>query len=123
MEELRARYHNRLAEIRQLQQRAAQVTSTARSRDGLVSVVVGAQGQLVGLQLDPAAYERMSPQRLAALLVEVAKTAAAHAAGQVSDIMAPVRSAGGMSADGGLVRLMEQTTRIPDDETAPTRPQ
>lgn len=99
-------YEKRLAEIRKLQQRAGQVTATARSRNGLISVQVGAQGQLLGVRLDPTVYQRISPQRLSATLTTLAKTATADAAGQVREIMAPVLPAGGVPADGDVTRLM-----------------
>lgn len=83
-------YQERLAQIRQLQERAGQVTASARSRDGLISVEVGAQGQLVALRLDPGAYERLSPQRLAAVIMELARSAASDAAARVREVMAPV---------------------------------
>ncbi len=121
-EQLSAEYEKRLAEIRKLQQRAGRVTATARSRNGLISVQVGAQGQLLGVRLGPGAYERLSPQRLAATLAELAKTAAADAAGQVREIMSPVLPAGGVPADGDVTRLMPRAQSTPGGEAA-TRPQ
>lgn len=94
LEDLAAEYGERLTQLRELQVRAAQVTAVARSRDGLISVMVGALGQLLGVDLDPGVYERLSPQRLAAAVVELAGAAAADAAGQVSQIMAPVLPTG-----------------------------
>jgi DNA-binding protein YbaB len=121
-EELSAGYEKRLAQIRSLQQRAGQVTATARSRNGLISVQVGAQGQLLGVTLDPSAYDRLSPQRLAVVLVELAKTAAADAAGQVRDIMAPVLPPGGVPAGGDVSRLMPRAPGPPGGDAA-TPPQ
>ena len=121
-QQLSADYEKRLAQIRNLQQRAGQVTATARSRNGLVSIQVGAQGQLLGVSLDPGAYDRLSPQRLAATLVELAKTAAADAAGQVQDIMAPVLPPGGVPASGDVTGLMPRRPSPPGADTA-TRPQ
>jgi DNA-binding protein YbaB len=118
LEELRASYQDKLAEIRQRQERAGRVTSTARSRDGQISVEVGAQGQLLGLKLDPGVYDRLSPQRLAAALMELAKKAAADAAGQVQQIMAPVLPPGGMPADGDVAKLMPRAAGTPGHEAA-----
>jgi hypothetical protein len=123
LEELRANYHNKLAETRQLRERAGQVTSTARSRDGLVSLEVGPQGQLLALSLNPGVYSRLSPQRLAAALVELAKTAAADSAEQVREIMAPALPPGAMTASGDFANLMPPAPGLPDDELPPTRPQ
>jgi DNA-binding protein YbaB len=106
LEELSDNYQEKLGEIRRLQQRAGQVTATARSRNGQVSVEVGAQGQLIAVSLDPGVYDRLSPQRLAAAIVELAKTATADAAAQVREIMAPVLPPGGLPADGDFTKLM-----------------
>ena len=95
LEQLAADYGERLALLRQLKVQARRVTAVARSRDGLVSVMVGAQGQLLGVELKQGVYERMSPQRLAAAVVELAAAAAANAAEQVREIMVPVLPAGG----------------------------
>jgi len=108
-QELAADYSERLAQIRHLQERAAQVTATARSRNGLIGVEVGAHGELLAVKLDPGAYERLSPQRLAKVLVDLAKTAAADAAGQVRELMAPVLPAGGMPADGDFGKALPRT--------------
>lgn len=121
LEELRASYQSKLAEIRELRERAGRVTSTARSRDGLISLEVGAQGQLVALSLKPGVYERLSPQRLAAALTDLARTATAQAAGQAREIMAPVALPGTMPGD--FTTLMWRVTGMPDDEMPPTRPQ
>lgn len=122
LEELRANYQNKRAEIRELHERASRVTSTARSRDGLVSLEVGAQGQLLGLSLNPGVYDRLSPQRLAAALTDLAKTAAADATEQVREIMAPVLPPGVIPADGDFTRLTPRAPGMLDDEVPPTRP-
>jgi DNA-binding protein YbaB len=94
LEELAGDYGDRLVQLRQLQAQADRVTAVARSRDELVSVMVGAQGQLLGVDLKTAAYDRLSPQRLAAAVVELAAAAAVDAAEKVRQIMAPVLPAG-----------------------------
>jgi hypothetical protein len=99
LEELAADYGERLAQLRELKAQAGRVTAVARSRDGLVSVMVGAQGQLLGVDLNLGVYERMSPQRLAAALVELAATAAASAAAQVREIMGTALPTGWMPGD------------------------
>ena len=108
LEELSADFHQRLARIQQLREQAERVTASARSRDGLISVEVGFNGQLRAVHLNPGVYDRLSPQRLAAALVELAGIAAADAAKQAQQIMAPVLPAGGLSAGGDPMALMPQ---------------
>jgi DNA-binding protein YbaB len=90
----------RLARLGEVREQAERVTAWAWSGDGLVGVQVGAHGQLREVRLDPGVFERLPPQRLAVLLVELARAAAADAVGQARDIMAAVLPAGGMA---GLV--------------------
>jgi len=94
LEDLTADYGERLAQLRQLQAQARQVTVVARSRDGLISVMVGAQGQLLAVDLAVGVYERLSPQRLAAAVMELTAEAAAEAANRVRKLMSPVLPAG-----------------------------
>jgi DNA-binding protein YbaB len=96
-----ANYQQRLAAIQRRQELARRVTATARSRNGQVSVEVGAQGQLLRVMLDPGIYDRLSPQRLAAALTELAKTAAADAAAQVHEIMGPAHPPRRLLPEGG----------------------
>jgi DNA-binding protein YbaB len=106
VDELAAGHRDRLEHVEQAQQQARQVTAMARSRDGLIIVEVGAQGQLLALQLDPGTYDRLSPQRLAGIIVELARIAAAEAAAQVREIVAPVLPAGGAPAEPPTLEVL-----------------
>jgi DNA-binding protein YbaB len=86
--EIAGGYRRRLDELRQMQHDVRQVTATARTRDGLVSVEVGPQGQLRDIRFDPRVYERMSPQRLARTIKELTGEASNEAAGQAKQITA-----------------------------------
>jgi DNA-binding protein YbaB len=86
--EIAGDYRRRLDELRQMQHDVRQVTATARTRDGLVSVEVGPQGQLRDIRFDPRVYERMSPQRLARTIKELTGEASNEAAGQAKQITA-----------------------------------
>src|SRR5215472_16867372 len=100
MDEVAAGLQERLKDIQQREHLVSQVAVSARSRDGMVGVEVGAYGQLLDVMLDPAVFERMSPQRLAATLKELAKTATAVATARAREIMAPVIPPGGLPEDG-----------------------
>jgi DNA-binding protein YbaB len=100
LQDLAAGYQIRLGQVTSLWDRARQVTATARSQDGLVSVEVGAHGQLLVLQLDPGTHDQLRPDQLAAVIAEAAQAAAADAAGQVLEIMAPVLPSGAGLARG-----------------------
>jgi DNA-binding protein YbaB len=81
-------YRERLAELRKMQQDVQNVTASARTRDGSVSVEVGAHGELRDIRLDPRVYERMNAQRLARTIMELAGEATQKASGQAREITA-----------------------------------
>ncbi len=73
------------------QARAVQVTET--SPDGLVSVTVGARGDLVRLDLDPRIYRRPDSRALADTITETVHRATAAAQEQVVQTFAGVADA------------------------------
>lgn len=109
MEDLAADFRERQARVRELRRQLSAVTASARSRDGKISVEVGPQGQLRAVWLDPGTFDRSSPQRLAAAIVQLAGIATADAARKVQEIMAPVLPAGRTAAGGDLTSLMPES--------------
>jgi DNA-binding protein YbaB len=91
--------------------RAVQITET--SRDGLVSVTVGARGELVRLDLDPRIYRRPDARRLADTITETAQRAVARAQERVMEIFEPVIPRADLKAhlDGDLETAL---TRLAD---------
>ncbi|TMR14397.1 YbaB/EbfC family nucleoid-associated protein [Nonomuraea turkmeniaca] len=68
--------------------RAVQITE--KSRDGLVTVTVGARGELVGLDLDPRIYRRTDARWLADTITDTVRRAAARARERIAEILEPV---------------------------------
>lgn len=64
--------------------KAVQVTET--SRDGLVTVTVGARGELVQLDIDPRVFRRPDARELADTITETVHAAAAAAQERVLDV-------------------------------------
>jgi YbaB/EbfC DNA-binding family len=94
-------YHQRIASLRRAQEAVRGLTAPAATRDGLVEVDVGPQGQLRAVRLDWRVYDRMPPHQLAVTIVQLAGEAGEDAAARVRDIMAPVLP-GGLPSDGDL---------------------
>jgi DNA-binding protein YbaB len=117
-QDLVANYAERLSQIRRSRDLAFAVTASAQSRDGLISVQVGPHGQLLNVTLDPGAFQRMSPQRLARGLMELAKTATEDAVEQVRKIMGPVLPPGGIPADGDFLQLIPRASQTRAGERA-----
>ncbi|GAA3649217.1 hypothetical protein GCM10022224_009950 [Nonomuraea antimicrobica] len=67
--------------------KAVQVTKT--SRDGLVSVTVGARGDLLGVDLDPRVFRHLDARGLADAILGAAREAAAAAQERVMEIFEP----------------------------------
>nr|WP_311131917.1 YbaB/EbfC family nucleoid-associated protein [Nonomuraea gerenzanensis] len=74
----------------ELHTKAKAVQATETSRDGLVSVTVGARGELIRLDLDPRIYRRPDARALADTIAETARRAAETARERVIEIFEPV---------------------------------
>ncbi|MDQ3405185.1 MAG: YbaB/EbfC family nucleoid-associated protein [Actinomycetota bacterium] len=81
----------RTADLAEAQARAAAVTASATSRDGLVRAEVNPAGVLTDLSFMPSAFQRSTPEKLARSVVEVAQAAANIARQQVEATMAPLQ--------------------------------
>ncbi|WFR73728.1 YbaB/EbfC family nucleoid-associated protein [Prescottella defluvii] len=68
----------------------ASVTAEAESPDGLVRVTVDAAGAVVSARVEPTAFTRTSPDRLAESFTAAARAAAADVRARVAELMAPV---------------------------------
>lgn len=86
-------YRDRIDRIRDRAERARdrvqQVTATAQTRDGAVTVTVDPSGALTGLTFGVRADE-MPRARLAETVLRLAREAAADAGAQVSAIVTPL---------------------------------
>ena len=113
-EELRENFVRLQSESRALHDRARAVRVTERSPDGLVTVTVGARGELIRLDLDPRVLRRSDSQAIALLITETAHRAAARAQEEVIAIFEPLVPADQMRAelegdlDSGLWELGER---------------
>ncbi|MEV0381328.1 YbaB/EbfC family nucleoid-associated protein [Nonomuraea sp. NPDC050643] len=89
-DELRDMFNRLQDEGPEMHARAKAVQVTETSRDGLVSVTVGARGELVRLDLDPRVFRRPDARHLADTIAETAQRAAAKAQDRIAEIFAPV---------------------------------
>ncbi|MFD1536960.1 YbaB/EbfC family nucleoid-associated protein [Nonomuraea guangzhouensis] len=112
-QELRDNFVRLQNESRALHDRARAVRVTGRSPDGLVTVTVGARGDLVRLDLDPRVFRRPDSGALAAVITETLHRAAAQAQEEVIAIFEPLIPPAQMRAqlqgdlDAGLWPLSE----------------
>ena len=93
-----------------LHEEARRVQGTQTSKDGLVTVTVGARGELVQLDIDPRVYRRPDSRQLADTIVETVQKAAAQAQERVLEIFEPIVPREQLKAqlDGDLDAVVEQ---------------
>lgn len=110
VEELRATFMRLQEEVPALHEKARAVQVTEKSRDGLVAATVGANGDLIRLDLDPRIYRRQDARGLADTITRTIHAAAAKARDRVVEIFAPLIPAEQMRAHirGDLDAVLEQ---------------
>lgn len=72
------------------QQQVAQLTATAESDDGMVSVTVDHRGELVSVTLHARTYRMLDPSALGETIVATAKQATQDVRDQAKAIMSPL---------------------------------
>ena len=115
-ERLLAEYRRSREQLAAVCRALAAVAASQTSSDGTVTVTVGAQGALTGLQIEPNAYRRYHPADLAALIVRLATAAAGQAAAEAQRALEPVLPPG---ADPAAV--LAGTADLQPHEIAPSR--
>lgn len=112
VEGLRATAERLAGEGPELQRRARAVQVTEKSRDGLVTVTVGARGELIRLDLDPRIYRRPDSRELADTITSAIHRAAAAAQERVLDVFEPLvpRETMALHLTGDTDEVVERTT-------------
>jgi DNA-binding protein YbaB len=82
----------KMAAVEEAQRTALSGTGAATSRDGSVRVTVDATGVVTALAFSDGAFQRSTPERLAAATVATIQEAAAQARGQLRQTLAPLTS-------------------------------
>ncbi|MEV7329039.1 YbaB/EbfC family nucleoid-associated protein [Micromonospora sp. NPDC093244] len=104
--ELRARFDDVYGQYQQLRSnldelraRLAAVRVTRRSADGQVTVTVGARGELVAIELDPAIYQDRDAEALSRRITETLHAATTAAGDTTRDLVAAHVPAGSGSVE------------------------
>jgi len=90
VEELLADYRRSREQLGAVHRTLAAVSASVSSEDGLVTVTVGAHGQLTDLVIVESAYRTLRPHELAARIVELTTAAAAKVTRMAGEALAPV---------------------------------
>ncbi|MGC5029775.1 YbaB/EbfC family nucleoid-associated protein [Micromonospora sp. DT229] len=94
-DEVHGQYQQLRSSLDELQTRLAQLRVTQRSDDGQVTATVGAQGELISVELSPAVYRDQDPKALSAKITATVRRAAAAATTATQDLVSsylPARS-------------------------------
>ncbi|GAB3945301.1 YbaB/EbfC family nucleoid-associated protein [Micromonospora vulcania] len=104
--ELRARFDDVYGQYQQLrssldglQARLAELRVTRRSADGQVSATVGAKGELIAIELDPAVYRQRDAEALSRKITETVQAATTAATAATRDLVAECVPAGSGSVE------------------------
>ncbi|MGQ5260224.1 YbaB/EbfC family nucleoid-associated protein [Micromonospora sp. ZYX-F-536] len=104
--ELRARFDDVYGQYQQLrsgldslQARLAEVRVTRRSADGQVTATVGARGELIAVELDPAVYRDRDAEALSRKITETVRGATAAATEATRALVAESMPAGSGSVE------------------------
>src|SRR4051794_38187295 len=88
-EELEGRLQRLIEEGPKIKERAVALQVTEKSTDGLISVTVGPNGQLIRLDIDPRIYRRPDARALADAITETIKRAGTKAREEIVGMFAP----------------------------------
>lgn len=91
IDELLAEYRQKQADLKKLQETMASAEATVTAADDMVTVRVGPQGRLLGLEFNPRVYRRLSPSELAEAVLTAVQEATAQVGDQVRTAMEPLR--------------------------------
>lgn len=98
-DEVYGQYQRLRSGVDELQRKLAELRITRRSDDGRVTVVVGARGDLISVDLDPAIYRDRDARGLARAITDTAQRAAAAAADATRELTAGYLPEGTGAAD------------------------
>lgn len=116
-EELVDNYTRQIERLQGMRHDLGKVSATAKRPDGLITVVVGSQGQVQDIQLDPRVYRKLDSGELSRAIMELIAEATSDAAEQTKKIMAPFVPEG-LSLDGTLGEEVDFTAFLPQSPMA-----
>lgn len=94
IEGLLQEHGRQLERLREMREELREVTATARSKDGMVTVVVGPRGQVRDIRLDDRVYERLSAAKLSRKILELIDTAGRDVADRTRELAKPFAAEG-----------------------------
>lgn len=117
IDELLGEYHKKRADLQKLQETMASAEATVTAADEMVTVRVGPQGRLLGLEFNPRVYRKLSPSELAETVLAAVQEATAQVADQVRAATEPLtpENASYEPVSGERLDLSKFLPEHPDD--------
>ncbi|TMR99928.1 YbaB/EbfC family nucleoid-associated protein [Nonomuraea basaltis] len=89
LEQLVQEVNQQTEQLRKMHEKVRELSATARSKDGMVTVTVGPRGEVRTIEFDPRVYRKMSPSELSALIVEQIGRATRQVSDEMKELMEP----------------------------------
>jgi DNA-binding protein YbaB len=120
VDDLLTQFDKRTAQLREARQAAAALTANLTSQDQLVRVSVDATGMLTELKIDPATFDRTTPDALARTIGDLVRRGTTQVRQQTADLMRPLTEGLPDLSDlsPGAPSLADMLPKIPDFPTA-----
>jgi DNA-binding protein YbaB len=115
LDELMEQYQAKRSQLQELQRQMGSAEATVTAADGMVTVTVGAQGRLTGLEFNPRVYRRLSPSELAECVLAAVQEAGGQVGDQMRAVLEPLVPNGTSYGDMGSVDLSKVLPERPDD--------
>jgi DNA-binding protein YbaB len=115
LDELMEQYQAKRAQLQELQRQLGTAQATVTAADGMVTVTVGAQGRLTGLEFDPRVYRKLSPSQLAECVLAAVQEAGGQISDQMRTALEPLVPDGTSYGDIGGVDLAKVLPERPGD--------
>ncbi|AQZ61524.1 unnamed protein product [[Actinomadura] parvosata subsp. kistnae] len=90
LEQLVQEVDQQTEQLRRMQERMRDLSATATSKDGMVTVTVGPRGEVRTIDLDPRVYRKLSPSELSDTIVAQIGDATRQVSGELKELMAPL---------------------------------
>lgn len=121
IESLAKEYNRQAGELRAAYGKLSELTGTAESRDGMVSVTVGPRGQVQDIKLNPRVYRKLSPSQLARAIMDQIGAATEQVADQTKNLMAPFMPEGlpleeVLGEGASIESFLPQPVKLPPEE-------
>ncbi|MET8869998.1 YbaB/EbfC family nucleoid-associated protein [Nonomuraea sp. NPDC004580] len=89
LEQLVKEVNQQTEQLKQAQEKMRDLTATAKSRDGMVTVTVGPRGDVQAIEFDPRVYRKLSPSELSDSIMAQIKDATRQVSGDMRELMEP----------------------------------